>query len=108
MRSPFGIRGGVIDIPFLMWMQRISLVERQFCQSRGVQMPVVPGVVRRLVMRFARYGQPDRVLSVVPCKARCASCGTMLVWSAHAGGNRANSTGVPNKPLQPTASRARS
>ena len=41
----FGVRGGVIDIPFFMWMQRISLLKGPFCQSRGVLVPVVLRVV---------------------------------------------------------------
>jgi hypothetical protein len=104
----------------------------------GVQKPVVQGVVRTpvvlqarcagvvrtLVVLQARCGQPDRVLGVVQMNARCAArdrvlsvipterpscrCGSMPVWSAHAGGTRTWQTGAPNTPLQPTASRARS
>ena len=71
-------------------------------------MPVVLRVGGTLVVRSARYGQPDRVLGVVQIEAGYAGRESVQVWSAHAGGTRTTATGAPNKPLQPTASRARS
>ncbi len=40
-----------------------------------------------LVVRSARYGQPDRVLGVVQIEARCAGRDGVQVWSAHAAGS---------------------
>jgi hypothetical protein len=71
-----------------------------------VSVPMVDCVVRKRVVRIARGGQPDRVLHVVPIAARRARCGavlgallterplwrggSVLVWSAHAGGSPSN------------------
>jgi hypothetical protein len=82
-----------------MWMRRIALLEGPLCGSRGVPKTVVPGVVRKPVVLIARYGQPDRVLSVVQIAARYAARDPRMVWLAHAGGTSANSTGMPNTPL---------
>ena len=48
------------------------------CASLVVLALVVQGVVRRLVVRSARYGQRDRVLGVIPIEARCA--GVIPCW----------------------------
>jgi len=66
------------------------------------------GVGGRLVVRNARYGQGDRELVVEQIEAGCAGRGSVWVWSAHARGNPNEDAGAPNRPLQPTASRARS
>ena len=50
-----------------------AILERSLCRSRGVQMLVVQGVVRRPVMLCARCGSRDRMLSVVQIKAGCAN-----------------------------------
>ena len=90
MGIPFGVRGTWLPCLFLMWMRRIALLEGPLCLPRGVPKPVV---------LIARYGQPDRVLSVVQIAARYAARDPILVWLAHAGGTSANSTGMPNTPL---------
>jgi hypothetical protein len=85
---------------------------------------VMPGVVRRLVMLIVRYGQPNLMLTVVPCKARCAGRDPRWAWyrpnACRAGvvpcrcgrhirpATRATEAGAPNMVLQLTASRARS
>jgi hypothetical protein len=118
-------------------MCRIGLPEGALCHFRRAgarcagcgTSPVVlqarcAGVLRRLVVLIARYGQRDHVLGVVPIDARYAGCDRVLgvvlfnaryagrdpklVWSAHADGERAMATGTPNTPMQPTASRTRS
>jgi len=53
--------------------------------QRVVRWPVVrsarcAGVVQTPVMRKARFGQPDRVRSVVPITARCAGCDPKCAW----------------------------
>ena len=52
--KPFGTRGGVIDIPSLIKMERIAHPEGALCQPRRAQARCA-GVVCRLVMRIARY-----------------------------------------------------
>jgi len=80
--------------PFCDMMGLIAHPERRLCQSRGMQvpvmpewyegpfcgLPVVPGVVRKPVVLRARYGQPDRVLGVVQIKVRCAGRDSRCVW----------------------------
>ena len=77
------------------------------------------GVGGMLVVQGARFGPPDRVPGLVPIDARCAGrdrvrrviqiaarcggCGTMRVWSAHAGANPERRARSPNTPFQPTA-----
>jgi len=68
------------------------------CASLVVLALVVQGVVRRLVVRSARYGQRDRVLGVIPIEARCA--GVIPCWCSavmRAAGERA----WPARPTRP-------
>jgi len=108
MRNPFGVRGGVIAMPFFMWMQRISLPKGPFCQSRGVLVPVVPHVVRRLVVQKPVMGSP--IVCWVWFRVRPVVQGVIL-WRCGRHmrvASQTTSAGAPNTPLQPTASRARS
>jgi len=54
MGKPFGTRGNVIDIPSLMVMKRIALLERPLCWLRRADTRCA-GVVRRLIVLIARY-----------------------------------------------------
>ena len=67
--NPFGVRGASSPSLFDM-VRRIAVLERPLCLPRGVPALVVHGVVRTPVVLSARPGQRDRVLRVVPCKAR--------------------------------------
>src|SRR5947208_2277734 len=76
MGRPFGVRGAW-DAPFFDMIRRMALPQRPLCLPRGVPAPVVERVVRRPVVRIARYAAvvrrpvvliaryelPDRMLS---------------------------------------------
>jgi hypothetical protein len=84
--NPFGTRGGVIAIPFSIWIRRIAHPEGAFCQLRragarcaGVVRRLVvlnargAEVIRRPVVLKARSGQRGHMLGVIPIDARCAA-----------------------------------
>jgi len=63
--------GNVVDILFFDVMSQPHFLNAR-CAISVVQVPVVQGVVRTPVVLIARCGGRDRVLGVVPIKARYA------------------------------------
>ena len=136
------VTGFVVRVPVVQGVVRPPVVRFARCadvvRGRVVRSVRGAGVARRPVVRNARRFARDRVLGVIPPHARCAdvipcwcgategryagviACGGWLnqtpvvprdcvpEWCAEAGGTPTTAASAPNKPMQPTAARARS
>src|SRR5205085_8091279 len=66
---------GVVRRPVVLEARYPRVVRRPV-----VRMARYAGVVRTPVVRMAGGAQPDRVLGVVPCTARCAGGDSRCAW----------------------------
>jgi hypothetical protein len=105
MRKPFGRWAAWLKIPLLM-MRVDCYRERALCQLRRA-FARGAGVVRTSVVLIARRAERERVRRVIPESARRARWFYARVVRS-CGCQNGTRDQRPNRPMQPTASRARS